>query len=493
MMENGSGEKVLDVERLEKVESRSVIEQPDSPKKPTIPGAADSSIVWMISNVNSAIQQWGVGNGKTRDKQLRNFVIQESIFASALGIMCSRNAGFSWKIEAPPRTAGILQDILDTANEGEGWHDLILKTSIDLYTQDSGAFWEIVRERRGTPNSPVIGINHLDAARCYHTGNREIPVIYEDIKGVLHKLYWYEVVTFAELPVSIETKKGFQYSALTRMLRQMQIQDNIDLYNFEKTGGRNYKAIHLVKGVTSQQITDAVSQAGSNSDNRGLTRYMTPVILGTIDPKADVGHDTIEMVSMPEGWDPEVQFKQYINMIAMAFQSDYQEFAPLPGGGLGTGAQSEMLHLKAKGKGPGLFMKMISHAINFRIFPKNARFTYTEQDLQAEKQLADIKFTRAQERQVRITSGEITPQVARQLANDAGDLPLELLVLMGEEDVTEDVMVNDEVQNSSLNSDTGKPLMQGDPAPKVPPGNEKPVGSPGTTTGGDPLEPKQRK
>ena len=122
--------------------------------------------------------------------------------------------------------------------------------------------------------------------------------------------------------------------------------------------------------------------------------------MGTIDPKADVGHDTIEMVTMPEGWDPEVQFKQYMNMIAMAFASDYQEFAPLPGGGLGTGAQSEMLHLKSRGKGPGLFMKLMSHGLNFRVFPSTAQFVYTEQDLQAEEQEARIKFIRAQGREV---------------------------------------------------------------------------------------------
>ena len=494
-MSESNGAKILDDARLERVEDRSVIEQELRPtNKNAFPTASYADqIIWMVGQAAGGITKWGKGNGKERDKQLRSFALEESIFLSALGIMCSRNAGFSWKIEAPNRTAGILQDVLDTANLGEGWHDLILKTSIDLYTQDSGAFWEIVRARSGTPNSPVIGINHLDAGRCYHTGNRERPVIYVDDHGQPHVLEWYEVVTFSEMPTAIKTQYGMQYSALTRLLTKMQIQNNIDIYDYEKTAGRNYKAVHLVQGVTSQQLTDAIAQAGAAATTAGLTRFMNPIILGTLDPKATVAHDTIEMVGMPEGWNPEEQFKQYINHIAMAFQSDYQEFAPLPGGGLGTGAQSEMLHMKSKGKGPGLFMKMISHAINFRVFPGNARFTYTEQDLEAEKQLADIKFTRAQTRQVQIMSGEITTQVARQLANDQGDLPLELLSLMGEQDVTEDVMVNDSVQNSSLNSDTGKPIMSGDPAPKGPPGSQvNPGETPGTTKKDEPLEPKKR-
>lgn len=460
--DNGNGTKAYGFEQ-DDVERRSVIEHPDPPTaRNPVPSYDYQSQVFWMGQTATDIPLWG--RGKSRDNYLRNFALEENLFLSALGIMCSRNAGFSWKIDGPPRTVNRLQQILDLANLGEGWHDLILKTSIDLYTQDDGAFWEIVRSSN-SPSSPVIGINHLDAGRCYHTGAPEVPVIYLDDKGKGHILPWYSVVTFVDMPVAIERFYGKQYSALTRLIQRMEITRNLNILDLERTSGREARAIHMVKGITSQQLTDAINIAKATADGRGFVRYMNPVVVGTIDPKADVGHDTIELASKPLDFDEEVWMKHYILQIAMAFMSDYQEFAPLPGGGLGTGAQSEMLHLKSRGKGPGLFMKLITHAMNFKIFPDNARFAYTEQDLEAEEMLAKVKAIRAQTRSVRIASGEITPQVARQLANDEGDLPQEMLDLMGEVDITEDVTVQDGIPSTSVNSDTGDPLKPGTPAP----------------------------
>lgn len=427
--------------------------------------------------------------GKARDSQLRKFITEDNIFASALGIVCSRNSGFGWALEGPPRTIAALQDIFDYANLGKGWHDLIVKTSIDLYTQDDGAFWEIVRTRR-SESAPVVGINHLDAQRCFHTGNPYWPVAYIDRLSKYHILAWFEVVTFAELPVTSENLYGRQYCALTNILRSAQVDRNINIYDFEKTSGQHNKAIHLVKGITSRQLQDAMDEARSTTDNAGRTRYMSPVVVGTIDPKADVGHDTIDLAGTPEGWDAEVHFKHWINLIAMGFKSDYQDFAPLPGGGLGTGGQSEMLHLKSRGKGPGNFMKLIAHAINTFILPKTARFIWKEQDLQQEKSEAEVKSIRAQERSVRIASGEITRQVARQLANDSGDLPVELLKLMGEQDVMTNVTINDDSSAEYQTTDQAEQVMKGDPAP-----TEESVAAaakPATAMGGDSHQSNQQ-
>lgn len=435
--ENGNGTKALDPEAI----ARSVIEQPPRPSasNPVPSYDVTSQVFWLLGQYADDITSWGKGY-KQRDAQLRAFITQENIFASALGIICSRNSGFSWTLDGPFKTVARVQEILE-----ENWHDRMVKTSIDLYTQDNGAFWEIVREERGNPASPVIAINHLDAARCWHTGNRFAPVIYMDRDANYHLLEWYEVIEFAEMPAAVEGLYGLQYCALTRLLRKAQTTRNMDIFDYEKTGGRNTRAIHMVKGITSQQLTDAINEAKAAADGQGLMRYMNPVVVGTLDPKADVGHDTIELTSMPSDYKPDEWFKQYINLIAMAFESDYQEFAPLPGGGLGTGAQSEMLHLKSRGKGPGTFMRLITNAINFRVLPAGGRvrFLFNEQDLEAEKSDAEVRNIRAQTRAIRIQSMEITPQVARQIAQDEGDLREEYLKMMAEDNLTPDTMVDD--------------------------------------------------
>lgn len=450
----------------EEVARRSVIQPPPTTSRvaPLPASGFDSQLFWLINQYADEITPWGARH-KLRDQQLRAFIIQENIFASALGIICSRNAGFSWKTEGPQRTARVYQEVLENADNGKGWHSLIDKTTVDLSSQDNGAFWELVR-MEDSPVSPVIGVNHLDAARCWHTGIQDTPVVYQDVYGHWHQMRDHNVIEFSEMPAAIEQWGfyGLQYSVLTRMLRSMQTTKNISVYDYEKTGGRNTKLIHLVKGITTQQLTDAINNTKNLADNMGYTRYVNPVLVGTLDPKADVGHDTINLVDLPDNYDEDKAFGKYINLIAMAFATDYQEFAPLPGQRLGTGAQSEILHLKARGKGPGTFMHMITRAINFKIMPRNTRFLFNEQDMEAEKTDAEVRALRAQTRAVRIASGEITPEVARQIAQDDGDLKYEYVQLMGEQDVTPDVTV----QSESPSDVQFRDIIPGQPGPKAP-------------------------
>lgn len=426
----------------ERAIARSVKVQPTDAPTTTPPG--DTGILWWVSDVADTILPWGT-KPKARDMELRTFWPTENMFGSALGIVCARNAAFSWNIEGTPAITAKLHDVLTGANMGEGWQDLVVKVSIDLYTQDHGAFVEIVREA-DSPAAPVIGINHLDAYRCWHTGFPEWPVIYQDQRNRYHLLPWYSVVTLAEMPTPVEGRPGLQYCALSRLLRACQIIKNVSVYKEEKTGGRYHGAIHLIKGVTTDEINDAMAKKTPILDQQGLLRYAPPLMVGSIDPKADVGHDTLEIATLPDGWDEEKTFKHYVTQIAMAFLSDYQEFAPLPGGGLGTSAQSEVLHMKTRGKGPGLFMKLLTHALNFKVLPQGVEFYFDEADLEAEAMEAQLRKTRAETVQIYVSSMVLDAPAARQLLLDAGDIPQEVFDQLGGTDVTPDNVNPDEEQ-----------------------------------------------
>jgi hypothetical protein len=271
---------------------------------------------------------------------------------------------------------------------------------------------------------------------------------------------WYQVIPLTEMPAAIEGYYGMQYCVLTRLLRAAQILKNIGIYDYERTGGRHTRAIHMVKGITAGQIQDAIDEMTVRLNSRGAQRYAQPLIVGSIDPKADIGHDTLELASLPDNFEREQAFKWYISQIAMAFLEDYQSFAPLPGGNLGSSAQSEVLHAKARGKGPALFQKIITHAFNFQVFPESLEFKFDEQDLAQEKEEALIRSIRATERANRIKSFEITPGAARVLALDVGDLPRELFEALGGDDVTQDVMVTDASDPSSQLGEPNRPRVK---------------------------------
>lgn len=391
----------------------------------------DNRFVLWLASVGDGIQPWG-RSPKVRDAQLRNFVPEENWFISALGSVCAANAGFSWKLDGPDKLVVATQEMLLNSNRGKGWEQFVIQVTNDLLTQDLGAYVEVIRNGDG-PTAPVINVAHLDAARCWPTGNVEIPVIYQDRLGRLHGLRWYQVIQLHEMPSAVEhwwagVLYTLQYSAITRLLRAAQIMRSIAIYNDEKLSGRFQKAVHVVRGVTPQQIKDALTEQTVASDQMGLLRYIQPLMVGAVDPKADVGHDTIELAAMPEALQLEPTMKWYLAAMALAFLRDYQDFAPLPGGGLGTAAQSEVLHAKARGKGPELWRKLIQHMMNFGgILPRGVTFEWDDQDVSVEQARAQLSLTRAQTAQLLVTTtGILDEEASRQQMLADGELSQEL-------------------------------------------------------------------
>lgn len=439
---------------------RRTIQQPPPGQGPFYRDA-EIGLFWLAQQADE-IEPWG-RNVKMRDSQLRAFVPVEPLFNSALGIICARNAAFAWTLEGPPRVVTQYQKVLQTANFGRGWADMLLRASIDLYTQDSGAFIEVIRER-DTEKATVVGLASLDAARCYPTGHPEAPVVYMDRLGKYHYLKWYQVLHLVEMPAAYEGLPDLQYCALTRMLRAVRIIRDISIFLSEKVGGRNPRSITAVKGITPAQMTDAWNQAQALSDQAGFMRLMRPIIVGSTDPKADVAFATLDLASIPDGFNLETTNKWYISQIAMAFLEDYQTFAPLPGGGLGTSTQSEVLHMKARGKGPGLFMKIVSEALNWNVLPDSVEFQWDEQDADADQQEAATKYARANERSVRITSGEITPQVARDIAHEAGDLTQEQIDALAAQDLEKEALARENERQQEILEEGAPADAQNTPA-----------------------------
>lgn len=412
-------------------------------KEPSSEWYGPGNILTMaLATVADDIAAWG-SVPFLRDQKLREFWPTENVLAGAIYGMATRNAAFSWRLDGPPRTVQAVQDILHAANLGKGWLDFVVKVTIDLLTQDNGAFIEIIRER-DSEGAAVVGINHLDAARCRRTGVAETPVIYQDRMGDYHKLQWYQVIALAEMPSPIETMNGMQYSGLTRILRAAQIIRDLGIYKREKIGARGPASIHLISGVAQARLDDADTRNQEKGDNQGLMRYLFPTIIASLDPTAGVSHVEIPIKSLPEGFNEDITMRWYIVELALSFGADYQDFAPLPGGGIGSSNQSEILHRKSRGKGPAYFMKMLEHAFNFHgVMPRTVTFEFDEVDTAADMEQAELKLKRADWYDKNIKNGNINNEVARQMMVDEGDLSEEMLALLGNEDVTDDVTATD--------------------------------------------------
>jgi len=376
-----------------------------------------------LASAADLITPWG-RSVAIRDKQLREFWPTESYLAGALVNVSLRNIAFDWEIQgASDAVIEIVTDYLRAAIAGGefGWVSFMGKVSQDLYSQDNGAFIEIIRDptidassRFKGPMAPVIGIAHLDSGQSTRTGNAETPVLYTDRDGDMHKLEWYQVIPLSDYPSAIERMNGVGICAVSRALRLAQIMKSYAVYKDEKISGRHFKALHLVGGVSRTELDDAVKRGKETADNRGLTRYMDPVVLASLDPEKPVSVATLDFASLPDGFDYDQEMQWYIAGLALDFGVDYQEFAPLPGGNIGSSAQSAVLHKKSSGKGPRVFMRTLIEAFqNYGVVPRGYKMVFNDRNEQEELEKQEIRTKATEEAVMAVRAGILTPEAAR--------------------------------------------------------------------------------
>lgn len=397
---------------------------------------------WTITQFAEEVTPWGI-NLRLRDLQLRQFLPQTNLVLSAFTTVAARNAAFAWTFDGGERQVARCQKILQEANLGGGWRSLMIRLTLDLLSQDNGAFIEVVREA-DNPGARTIGLLNLDAGRCWRTGDPRNPVLYTAQDGTNHLLPFYRVMAFTEMPSNIERLRGLQYSALTRILKTAQIYRDMQQYVYEKVSGRNASSITFVGGVARHEIDDAMKAMRAEATNEGRYRYGGHLMVPGLSPERAVTTETVDFKSIPDGFNAAEEFERLIASLAMSLLIDYQDLAPLPGGNLGTSTQSEVLSRKTRGKGPALFQKMIEDAFNFYgVFGPGVTFRFEEQDAVAEREEAEAQKIRADVYKVYYDMG-MPANVIWQIMADEGDLGEEYLALMGQDDVTDDVTVTDE-------------------------------------------------
>lgn len=395
--------------------------------KPRAEGS-QGMVLWLAGEAET-LPAWGTAP-VARDQALREFWPKENILASAICSQAARFAAFPWELEGPTRTQAMYRRILHSCEHGEGWQALWLKTCIDLTTQDNGAFVGIERAE-DDPASPMVGLEHLDASRCKRTGNWDYPVIYWSRDGKAHVLKWYQVWAMAEMPSPVEAHNGRQMCVVSRVLKAAQIMRDIHVYKQEKLGGQWDAELHVVSGVGTELLEETINNRREDQRAQGLTRYVRAAILGTMDPTANLKHEVINLAGLPDNFDEEVWMKWYITMLALAFLDEYQSFAPLPGGNLGTAQQSQVLAQKASSKGPAQFMSMVEYTMNFGgLLPNTLKFKFGGKDSADDERKTQLAWRRAQ--MYKLYNEILVPlPVILQIMRDNGDLKPEYLALAG--------------------------------------------------------------
>lgn len=408
---------------------QSVVEQQDVIESPMQGGM----YTLLLATTADNLPQWGV-NVQLRDNELRKFWPSEPFMAGAVATVSFRNAAYDWEIKSKSeKLSQAVTDMLNTAIAGDkiGWNDFVKKFSQDLYTTDNGAFIELIRDpgmdatsKFQGPMAPVIGIAHLDSNQCMRTGNVETPVLYTDRKSKIHKLKWYEVIPFSEFPSAIERMNGVGYCSVTRALRYAQIMKSSEIFKDEKISGRNIKDVHLVGGVSNSAIKDAIKRTQEGASNQGQARYIENVVLASLDPTKPVSVATLSLANFPEGFDFDTEMQWFISCLSLNFGVDYQEFAPLPSGNIGSSAQSVILTRKTSGKGPRNWMDMITESFeNYGVIPRNAEMSFNDKNEQEELERQEVRKAAMEEAAIASNAKLFPRKVIAQSLVDRGLYP----------------------------------------------------------------------
>lgn len=442
------------------------------------------AIFQIASHADEAPPWWS----PNRDIYLDRFWPTEPYLAGCIFSVASRNASYRYELTGPKRKVRWAQQLFAQADFGRGWHDLMMKLTQDYLVAGNGGWIEVIRPARArtkagvhyyairdvhpetgeecwfpydehsgrinyhlkqgsdfeVEDSPLdlpVGLAHKDTLRMMRTNDPAYPAIYRDQFGHDHLLKLYQVMSFEEMPSPREEMNNVQHSATDRALILSQTLRDMLIYKHEKVSGRFTRAIHLTN-MDADLIEDAIRQATEQADNKGLIRYSQPVITTVLDPNARPVVETIELASLPDGFDEEVAMRWYVAGLAMDFGVDFGFLAPLPGNKLGTSDQAEQAARQAKGKSSRLFLNLMEYRFNFSgILPKDVYFRFAVPDPYEESERDRALARRARSLSTLIQSGVITPEIGTQLLVDWGDLDPKYLQAMGLGDLTPIVTV----------------------------------------------------
>jgi hypothetical protein len=345
---------------------------------------------------DSLISPWW---SPARDVALRAFVYRPNndILAGAISSMTKKFKAMNWKIEGPLRVVNRYQRVLTTAEFFQGWSFWLGKILFDYYSQDKGAFSELIGA--GDPNGPIVGpvlgLAHLDSQQCQLTGDIEFPVIYNNPKtDRSHRLHTTRVAHFVDMPSPAEYMYNTGFCGVSRVIGSSEILLKINKYKNEKLDDLPEAGLLLFNNVLPERWNDA--KAGYNRETRRLNQdhWRNIMTMFGLDPAQPASAEFISFADLPDAFNELESTNTYATILALAFGVDVREFWPMNSGSLGTSTESLVMHQKARGKGVGEVISMIERILNWKVLPPSATFAFDFTDDEEDKLAAEIDQTK---------------------------------------------------------------------------------------------------
>lgn len=360
---------------------------------------------------------------KARDQQLR--LIHRSnynlLWQGAVSGIISRVISTAWEISGPPARVKYFQSLLQNAQFGKGWASFLSMLLEDYFTQDFGGVVELIGpgDPRGPIDGAISGIAHLDAGRCYVTGNPYFPLHYYSLwSGSLHRMHASRVYRMTDSPSPDERYFGNGMCSLSRAISAVNREQLMARYIEQRVDDRPQPGIMTIKGMTDGKFNDKLMQYARSQAADAPPILGNVMVLTSVQVEQPIEVKIDPFAQTPEKFDWIQYVSLDVNEIAVALGVDRQDIFPLEGGNMGTGAQSQILAEKARGKAFGKILTSIERMINLCVLPEDCEFTFKYRDETEQARTATFNQTVASTVSTLMAPGAISVNEARQfLAN----------------------------------------------------------------------------
>lgn len=371
--------KTLDPEERKRLQqSVREFESPDSMGQNLFQG----DTFWFVTNPQDILPIWGL---RSSDRALREFSYAEhnTLAIGAIVNLIKRYVSTPWELKGEAKVTERFTDVFQDAEFGEGYSTFMTKVLWDYFTQDFGAVIEVIGG--GKPDQPikgpVLGLAHLDSLRCVATGNLEYPIIYWSQRtGQMHRMHRTRVVRVVDMPSPVERAYNNGICALRRMISIANAQILLGKHQNESLSDMPPTGLMLLGNVKPGEWQQVMYQYEAGRKRDGAQVYRNFAYLESQNPSEKVTAEFLRFSVTPENFDYQQYVEIHVNYIALALGEDPQDIWPLTGQALGTGAQSQVLHAKGKGKAFGSLMRTFERIWNIAVLPPELEFTHKYND-----------------------------------------------------------------------------------------------------------------
>lgn len=280
------------------------------------------------------------------------------------------------------------QAVLQEANFGRGWSHFIQQGTRDFLRSDVGWWFEIIASGNPlkSPTSAIQGIAHLDSYRCYPTGDPEFPLRYYDIYTGMHLLHASRCIQIVDTPDGDAFNPGYGECALRRAI-SITMRENLMTRYIQGRLDDNPPPGIVVTNLHEGERQKALERYIREQNNDRKPFWGNQFWLHAKDANDKPVIETMEFQQAPEKFD----FKTYtdldIDALALALGVDKQELWELASRSMGSGAQSEVLNQKSRGKTFGELLTQIERAVNL-ILPEELTFEFKFRDPSEDAEIA---------------------------------------------------------------------------------------------------------